>query len=203
MKIKINEIKTFLRMQMLAGVISESKYIKLLEDITVVDRILDKISSQGIESLNPEEKEYLDAYSKGKKILPASGATTIYVGEPYGELYKIENFPALPNAENVHFTCEDAKDASTCEGYAEMMELISNKNFKLILDKIHNNELSLQYEPLYFHGIEFDGDFSSPIDVAYAQVAGDGFLYIVDSLSRFNFEYQTEEGWGIRDWKKL
>ena len=58
-----------LRMQMLAGIITESQYKRLLEDMEVVDRILDKISAQGKDSLTPEEKAYLDKYSKGEKDL--------------------------------------------------------------------------------------------------------------------------------------
>jgi len=47
-------------MQKLAGLITESQYTQLIEDMSVIDRILDKISAQGIDSLTPEEKEYLD-----------------------------------------------------------------------------------------------------------------------------------------------
>jgi len=57
------------RMQMLAGIITEGQYKQLLEDMEVVDRILDKISDQGKDSLTPEEKEYLDKYSKGETDL--------------------------------------------------------------------------------------------------------------------------------------
>jgi hypothetical protein len=63
--------KEFLRMQKLAGVITEGQFKQLLEDIEVVDRILDKMSDQGKDSLTPEEKAYLDNYSKGKKDLEA------------------------------------------------------------------------------------------------------------------------------------
>jgi hypothetical protein len=52
--------KEFLKMQKLAGLITESQYTQLIEDMPVIDRILDKISAQGIDSLTPEEKEYLD-----------------------------------------------------------------------------------------------------------------------------------------------
>jgi hypothetical protein len=54
-----------------------------------------------------------------------------------------------------------------------------------------------------FHGITFDGNFSKPLDVAYAQVTGESELIIVDTLNRFNTGYKTEEDWGIKDWKKL
>jgi hypothetical protein len=61
--------KETLRMQMLAGIITESQYKQLLEDMEVVNRILDKISSQGKDSLTPAEKQYLDNYSKGSNNL--------------------------------------------------------------------------------------------------------------------------------------
>ena len=58
-------------MQFLAGIITEGKYKQLLEDEATLNRILDKISDQGKDSLTPEEKTYLDKYSKGKKDLEA------------------------------------------------------------------------------------------------------------------------------------
>ena len=61
--------KELLRMQKLAGVITESQYKQLLEDMEVVNRILDKISSQGKDSLTPAEKQYLNDYSKGSNQL--------------------------------------------------------------------------------------------------------------------------------------
>lgn len=64
-------MKEMLRMQFLAGLITESKYKQLLEDETILNRILDKISAQGKDSLTPEEKTYLDKYSKGEKDLEA------------------------------------------------------------------------------------------------------------------------------------
>jgi len=57
-----------LRMQMLAGIITEGQYKQLLEDMEVVNRILDKISSEGINSLTPYEKKYLEAHSQGNKL---------------------------------------------------------------------------------------------------------------------------------------
>jgi hypothetical protein len=198
--------KETLRMQMLAGIITESQYKQLLEDIEVVDRILDKISVQGKDSLSDEEKTYLDRYSKGERDLPkpTSGTTEVYVGEPYSELYKIENFPAMGRPESVTFDCNTK--ATECEDYPKYQELISNPKFKSIIDKIHNNERTLYTDPeseLFFHGIEFSGDFSSPTSEAYAQVTGDGFLYIVDSMGRFSDEWQKLETWRIKNWKKL
>ena len=64
-------MKEKLRMQFLAGIITEGKYKQLLEDEAILNRILDKISDQGKDSLTPEEKAYLDRYSKGEKDLEA------------------------------------------------------------------------------------------------------------------------------------
>jgi hypothetical protein len=203
--------KQFLYMQKLAGLITESQYKKLLEDMSIVDRILDKILSQGEDSLTSEEREYLDKYSKNEKNIPQpSSFTTVYVSVPYVELYKIENFPAIYNAKDISFKCKDTEE-DTCKNYPEMVELLKNKSFELILDKINKHENSLNSKPMYFHGIEFMGNFSSPLDLAYAQVSGDGFLYIVDSLSRFNdhfdgnnyINFKIEDDWGVKSWKKL
>ena len=193
--------KQFLHMQKLAGLITESQYKKLLEDQTIIDKILDKISAQGIEFLTPEEKEYLDTGGKSDK--PTSGTTAVYASNPYSGLYKIENLPAISNTKEVYFDCDDTEDPSTCENYPEMVEMLKNKNFKLILDKISKYTNPNPNDFLYFHGIDFDGDFSSPTDTAYAQVSGDGMLYFVDSLSQFDDGYQTEEEWGVKNWKKL
>lgn len=59
-----------LRMQMLAGIITEGQYKQLLEDEAILNRILDKISSKGIDSISPYEKEYLDAYAQEKELPP-------------------------------------------------------------------------------------------------------------------------------------
>ena len=64
-------MKEKIRMQFLVGLITESQYKQLLEDETTLNRILDKISDQGKDSLTPEEKAYLDKYSKGEKDLEA------------------------------------------------------------------------------------------------------------------------------------
>ena len=205
------------RMQMLAGIITEGRYKQLLEDIEVVDRILDKISAQGKDSLSSEEKEYLDKYSRGEKNIPkpTSGPTKVYVGEPYSELYKIENFPTMGRPESVTFDC-DTK-ATECEDYPKYQELIKNPKFKFIIDKIYKNETPRFETPkgkMFFHGISFNGDFSSPTSEAYAQVSGDGFLYIVDSMDKWSdlsdgstdlnsSNWQKLETWGVKNWKEI
>jgi hypothetical protein len=196
--------KEFLKMQKIAGLITESQYLKLLEDQATIDRILDKISAQGIESLTPEEKNYLD--SDGKSPLPNLGTTEVYAAEPQDELYKIENFPSMPNAKNVLFPCSDATK-ETCEGTPEMTEMLKNNDFKKIINKIGSHYKTtwsdVDKNTYPFHGIEFDGDFLKPLDVVYAQVANDSNLYFVDTLNRFNTGFKTEEDWGVKNWIKL
>jgi hypothetical protein len=56
--------KEFFKMQKLAGVITEGQYKQLIENEELVDRILDKISKNGLNSLTYTEKEYLDKFGK-------------------------------------------------------------------------------------------------------------------------------------------
>jgi hypothetical protein len=62
--------KEFFYMQKLAGIITESQYKQLLENEEIINRILEKISSKGINSISPYEKEYLDAYAQEKELPP-------------------------------------------------------------------------------------------------------------------------------------
>jgi hypothetical protein len=106
----------------------------------------------------------------------------VYAQIPSGDLYKIKNFPSLPNIKNI-----DIKN----------LETVKNKNFINIINKIvgkTNHPIST---------INFDGNFSSPISAAYAYSAGDGNLYVVDSLNRFDERFQNEEAWQIEDWEQL
>ena len=43
---------------------------KVLKENDIVDKILDKISAQGKDSLTPEEEEYLNRYSRDEKDIP-------------------------------------------------------------------------------------------------------------------------------------
>ncbi len=198
-------------MQKLAGLITESQYIKLLEDMSVVDRILDKISDQGKDSLTPEEKEYLDKYSKGEKNIPepSSGPPEVYASNT--ELYKIVNFPSIPNASNIDLPC-GGDDDENCDmndpNIQKLKELLSNKKIKDIFYKIQDDAFNQNEDwdttlGLKFHGIEWDGNFNSPNKDTYAYMSGDGYLYINDALDKFDDKYQTEEGWGVKSWKKL
>jgi len=193
----------FLRMQKLAGIISESQFKQLLENQDIIDQILDKISAQGIKSLTPEEKLYLD--TGGKSSIPNSRTTEIYSSEPEGELYKIENFPSMPNASDIDFECN--ADEETCYNNPKMVKMLQNNDFKKIINKIGFHYKSTWDDPNEnlspFHYINFDGNFSNPLNTAYAQVAGDSGLIFVEDLNWFSDGYKTEEDWGVESWKQL
>ena len=56
--------KEFLKMQKIAGLITENQLRQLIkeDDQQELDRILDKMSTNGIESLTPLEKKFLDMF---------------------------------------------------------------------------------------------------------------------------------------------
>ena len=194
--------KQFLHMQKLAGLITESQYKKLLEDQSTVDRILDKISAKGLDSLTDEEKEYLD--TDGKSQAPNLGTTEVYAQKPKGELYKIVNFPSMPSAQDIMFPCNDATE-ETCEGTSEMTEMLQNNDFKKIINKIgshykSNWRVDVDQNMYPFHGIDFDGNFSLPLDVVYAQLSGESMLCFVDSLNKFGTGFKSEKEWKVKNW---
>lgn len=169
--------KEQLRMQQLAGIITESQFkVKLNEDY------------------------------EGEND-PTSGPARVYSSN--SELYKIENFPSISNAIDIDLPCGGDESCDPNDPIIkEFKRLVSNKAFKDILYKIQNDEFNQDENwdsvlGIQFHGIGWDGDFSSPLKTAYAQVSGDGFLYIVDSLSRFDEGYQEEKDWGIKGWNKI
>jgi len=55
-----------LRMQMLAGIITEGQYKAKLNENYNLDKILDKIDEKGIKSLDNKEKYFLDSFEKEK-----------------------------------------------------------------------------------------------------------------------------------------
>ena len=124
--------KEFLRMQVLANIITESQYKQLLEDMEVVDRILDKISAQGKDSLTTSEEEYLVNYSKGKTNIE----------EPYID----NNIPKdikefLFDMVDFYFP-EDGEEGDKIEGVWEDSEFgnedLYDKEAALMFKKSHN-----------------------------------------------------------------
>ena len=108
--------KEFLKMQKLAGLITEGQYNQLLEDQTVIDRILDKISAQGIDSLTPEEKEYLDTNGGSsepeEKIeeIPLSYEVKMWIDRQILETKIASNEEEWENLKNVEYWEQDFED---------------------------------------------------------------------------------------------
>jgi len=108
--------KEFLKMQKIAGLITEGQYNQLLEDQTVIDRILDKISAQGIDSLTPEEKEYLDTNGGSsepeEKIeeIPLSYEVKMWIDRQILETKIASNEEEWENLKNVEYWEQDFED---------------------------------------------------------------------------------------------
>jgi len=91
------------------------------------------------------------------------------------------------------------------------LEYFSEKDLEkllYILDRYFNGKLDpSEYMDEYkYEGqniINFDGNFSKPLKISYLNISGDGTLYFVDSLSKFSEGWQTEEEWGIENWKLI
>jgi hypothetical protein len=78
-------------------ILTESQYRILLESQEEVDRILDKISDGGYESLSVDEKRYLDAFSKHKgrpdEFVDPSQSYDEREGEKF--IYSFNNIPKI------------------------------------------------------------------------------------------------------------
>jgi hypothetical protein len=106
------------------------------------------------------------------------GNPRVYMGEPEGTLFKVINFPAISNPNGIPY--KEEKDVKFWE----------------IIDKIQDNSSFMVYN------IELKGDFSSPNSKVYIYVDQDNYL-IYDSLKKIGGNYQTEEAWGIENWKEI
>jgi hypothetical protein len=136
-----------------------------------------------------------------KEIKILVPGTRVYVSDPYVELYKIENFPALSDAYDIDFASEEAEEAKK---HPEMVKLLQNPQFRMIMDKIQKEDESKQQsDPIYFQAIYFDGDFNTTNSTAYVYISGDSSLTFTNDLDVFGDGYKTEEDWGVQSWKKL
>jgi len=109
------------------------------------------------------------------------GITSIYVGEPHKELFKVENFPAIPNIDGIPY--------EEREEYPKFWEII---------EKIQEYLQNWDIQQIYFKG-----DFSSRNLIVYIYIDGESDYTIVDSLNHFGVGYTTEEGWEIQNWEEI
>ena len=84
-------------------IITESQYKFLVENQEVVDRILDKISEIGYESLSIDEKKYLNHFSKHEGNPDEFVDPAERYDERRGEKFT-SNFRGMPN---ITFTFDD------------------------------------------------------------------------------------------------
>lgn len=102
-------------------ILKESELIKLInlitEDWDKLNKILEKISSSGINSLTKKEKEYLDYYSKTEKFLDDDELMTSSDRVPSGEIWNFDGFQGIPKMSYQYETTEESIDEIIHTGY--------------------------------------------------------------------------------------
>jgi len=109
------------------------------------------------------------------------GGPRVYIGMNGEELFKIENFPSIPNIDGISY--------EEREKYPKLWEIIEKIN-------VYTSDRNIQ-------DIKFLGDFSSSNSEVYLYIDGESNYTIVDSLKQFSEEYQTEEAWEAYYWKEI
>lgn len=113
----------------------------------------------------------------------------------FTELIKIENLPTLIYD----------NDRYDCEGKQWKEFLKNNQEFKSLLKKIGKEIFGDGYKIKkdMYCVLYIDGNFSVPKDKAYIYVSGDSCISLVDDLTKFSENRQTEEDWGVHGWHEL
>jgi len=120
---------------------------KILKENETVDRILDKISIQGKDSLTPEEKEYLERYSKGEKNIPEP--TTLQNKSTSTSSVKAQQYPYSEKPKQIEVYDYIAREflKPLIDTIAQQLE-ISPKDIRASFDGIwkEDNEPSLSIQ---------------------------------------------------------
>ena len=113
----------------------------------------------------------------------------------FTELIKIENLPTLNYEHNRY----------DCIGKQWKQFLKDNQEFKSLLKKIGKDIFGDEYKLKkdMYCVLHIDSDFSVPKDKAYIYISGDSCLYLVDDLTQFSENRQTEEDWGVHGWHEV
>jgi hypothetical protein len=113
----------------------------------------------------------------------------------FTELIKIENLPTLIYD----------NDRYDCEGKQWKEFLRNNQEFKSLLKKIGKEIFGDGYKIKkdMYCVLYIDGNFSVPKDKAYIYVSGDSCISLVDDLTKFSENRQTEEDWGVHGWHEV
>lgn len=102
-------------------ILKESELIRLInlitEDWDKLNKILEKISFSGINSLTNKEKEYLDYYSKTEKFLDDDELITSSDRVPSGEIWNFGGIPGIPKINFQYETTEESIDEIVHTGY--------------------------------------------------------------------------------------
>jgi len=102
-------------------ILKESELIRLInlitEDWDKLNKILEKISFSGINSLTNKEKEYLDYYSKTEKFLDDDELITSSDRVLSGEIWNFGGIPGIPKMNFQYETTEESIDEIVHTGY--------------------------------------------------------------------------------------
>ena len=127
------------------------KHIKTFEN-SIVDNILDKISSNGIESLTPIEREYLNKYSKDE---PTNDVEKEMNKKVY-EDFITQDLPATLELYNV----ETNEEGETY--YNAKVEINNNDEYKCIIFFNEDGYLETSFEGetpyMDYEGLEYEID---------------------------------------------
>jgi len=113
--------------------------------------------------------------------------TKVFRGEPYNELYKVNNFPK-GNLQN-----EEVKNVLTkilFDAYAVDTEELEES------DMFFDDEFWINEVNTYLNNL-------SSFETVYIHTDGEGRLSIYDSLNYFSERYRTEEQWSVREWIEI
>ena len=105
--------------------LTENQLTKLIkkiinEDWDKINKILEKISSSGLDSLSTKEKEYLDYYSKTEKFLDDDDDDDVIKMSdrvPSGEIWKFDSTHGIPGMRFKYETTEETIDEIIHTGY--------------------------------------------------------------------------------------
>jgi hypothetical protein len=182
--------------------LAEGKLLKESKSEDYLNQILDKILSDGLESLSPEEKQYLNNISQGTdNKTPDEFLQDLFKGWKVGEIEAGNDIENIYHWEDLHKFDQDLKD-----GFLKYVELVKkypslNKEDLALLNGIgHVKDISGNpiYEP--YSSYEWD----SLDEKTYNQILSKEYNikpqeeYDPDALSyeeEFGFSFEEQQNW--------
>ena len=112
-------------------------------------------------------------------------------------LFKFENFGQLTINNQID------KDDLWGEGDNWKLFLKENKELKECLKKIGKEMFGSGYKIKKDMFCLVNLPEAKEYDILYVQVTGDSSLYFTEDFSEFHEDWNTEEKWGVKEWKEM